>query len=301
MGLFDVFSKGLQRTREALSRAFSAALGPGADPATLEALEASLLAADLGPALAAQLVSDIRSSSGGAEGARAAARAALLKHLGEAQAADGNWLSRPALAKPEVTLLLGVNGSGKTTTAGKLAQHFQSKGEKVLLGAADTFRAAAADQLELWSKRSGAALVRQSEGADPAAVAFDTVSRGVAGGFDRVIIDTAGRLQTKVNLMEELKKVHRVCGKALPGAPHQVLLVLDGTAGQNMVSQARLFHAAVPLDGLVVTKLDGTARAGAVLLVARETGVGVQLVGFGEGAQDLREFEREAYVDALLP
>jgi fused signal recognition particle receptor len=144
-------------------------------------------------------------------------------------------------------------------------------------------------------------ILRQKEGADPAAVAFDAVSRGVSGGFDRVIIDTAGRLQTKVNLMEELKKVHRVCGKALAGAPHQVLLVLDGTSGQNMVSQAQLFQAAVPLDALVVTKLDGTAKAGAVLSVAVQTGVGVQLVGLGEGKEDLREFVRDAYVDALLP
>jgi fused signal recognition particle receptor len=301
MGLFDVFSKGLQRTRAVLERAFNTVLGGGLDPLSLQALEASFLAADLGPDLASRLVDEIRRAPGGAEGARAAARAFLLKELSKVQPRDGDWLTRPRLARPEVTLLLGVNGSGKTTTAGKLAAHFHAKNEKVLLGAADTFRAAAADQLELWAGRSGATLLRQKEGADPASVAFDAVGRGLAGGFDRVIIDTAGRLQTKVNLMEELKKVQRVCGKAMPGAPHQVLLVLDGTSGQNMLSQARIFHAAVPLSGLVVTKLDGTAKAGAVLAVAAETGVAVQLVGLGEGVHDLREFERAAFIDALLP
>lgn len=301
MGLFDVFTKGLQRTRAVLERAFNTVVGGGVDPASLQALEASFLAADLGPELASKLVDEIRRAPGGAEGARTAARAFLLKRLSKAQPRDGDWLTRTPSAKPEVTLMLGVNGSGKTTTAGKLAAHFHEKKEKVLLVAADTFRAAAADQLEQWAQRSGAELLRQKEGADPAAVAFDAVGRGLAGGFDRVIIDTAGRLQTKVNLMEELKKVHRVCGKALPGAPHQVLLVLDGTSGQNMLSQARIFHEAVPLSGLVVTKLDGTSKAGAVLAVAEETGVGVQLIGLGEGVQDLREFDRAAYIDALLP
>jgi fused signal recognition particle receptor len=222
----------------------------------------------------------------------------LLEEAGPEAAA---WLQRGPSARPEVTLLLGVNGSGKTTTAGKLASAFTQRGDTVLLGAADTFRAAAADQLELWAARSGAMLLRQKEGADPAAVAFDAVSRGIAGGFDRVIIDTAGRLQTKVNLMDELRKVRRVCGKALAGAPHETLLVLDGTAGQNMLSQARLFHAAVPLSGLVVTKLDGTAKAGALFSVAGETRVPVRLVGLGEGVQDLKEFDRAAFVDALLP
>ena len=301
MGLFDVFNRGLKRTREVLEKAFAAVTLGGADPASLEALEEALLQADLGPALAGELVDAVKRSSGGAAGARAAAKERLLKELSKVQPRDGDWLSRVPAAKPEVTLLLGVNGSGKTTTAGKLAAHFKARGEKVLLGAADTFRAAAADQLELWAGRAGVEILRQKEGADPAAVAFDAVSRGVSGGFDRVIIDTAGRLQTKVNLMEELKKVHRVCGKALAGAPHQVLLVLDGTSGQNMVSQAQLFQAAVPLDALVVTKLDGTAKAGAVLSVAVQTGVGVQLVGLGEGKEDLREFVRDAYVDALLP
>ena len=304
MGAFDAFTKGLQRARQALGRVFTAALRPGADPATLEELEQALLAADLGPELAAQLVAAVRRAPASEGGPRAAARAFLLQSLSGHPAAPGAGSAAGpggAQARPQVTLLLGVNGSGKTTTAGKLAWLHAQAGEKVLLGAADTFRAAAADQLQLWAERSGAALLRQAEGADPAAVAFDAVSRGVAGGFDRVIIDTAGRLQTKVNLMEELRKVHRVCGKALAGAPHTVLLVLDGTSGQNMLSQARLFNAAVPLGALAVTKLDGTAKAGALVTVASETGVPVRWVGLGESAEDLRPFDPEAFVDALLP
>lgn len=300
MGLFDLFGQGLKRSREAINRAFDALAGGRLDDAALEDLEAAFLAADLGAALSAELAEACRRSGPELAAAKTAAKKSLMARLAQAQAADGDLLDRPRGAKPQVILLLGVNGSGKTTTAGKLAQHFGVRGEKVLLGAADTFRAAAADQLALWAGRAGAELLRQREGADPAAVAFDSVARGVAGGFDRVIIDSAGRLQTKSNLMEELKKVHRVCGKALPGAPHEVLLVLDGTAGQNMLSQARLFHEAVPLTGLVVTKLDGSAKAGAIVPVLQALKVPVQLLGLGEKAEDLRNFERQAYVDGLI-
>ncbi len=298
MGWKDLFSRGLARTREALGRVLSAASGPGRGPEAERSLEEAFLGADLGPELAARLASAY--VRGGARG-RAEAADALLDCLPPAGRGPSGFLAAAPLARPEVTLLLGVNGSGKTTTAGKLAAAWTSRGQRVLLGAGDTFRAAAADQLGLWAARAGAELLRQSEGADPAAVAFDAVRRGVAAGFDRVLLDTAGRLQTKVNLMEELKKVHRVVGKALPGAPHRVLLVLDGTAGQNMASQARLFAAAVPLDGLVVTKLDGTARAGAVLKVSGDTGVPVALVGLGEGAGDLADFDPPAFIEALLP
>jgi fused signal recognition particle receptor len=302
MGIFDKFKDALGRSREALAKAFDA-LRPGEKlgPEALEALEAALLGSDLGPALAQELVDRVRRAGADLEAGKSAARALLLERLTHGQGADGDVLRRAAKGKPEVTLMLGVNGSGKTTTSGKLAWHFRRRGEKVLLGAADTFRAAAADQLALWAQRSGAELLRQAEGADPAAVAFDAVSKGLSGGFDRVLIDTAGRLQTKSNLMEELKKVHRVAVKALAGGPVQVLLVLDGTSGQNMVSQARLFHEAVPLDGLVVTKLDGTAKAGALLQVQQEVKVPVQLLGLGEGPEDLREYEREAFARALLP
>lgn len=302
MGLFDLFSQGLSRSRDALAKAFDA-LRPGEKlaPQDLEDLEAALLAADLGPELALALADKVRRAGADLAAGKAAARALLLERLRQGQAVDGDLLRRPPQGRPEVTLMLGVNGSGKTTTSGKLAWHFKRRGERVLLGAADTFRAAAADQLALWAQRTGSDLLRQAEGADPAAVAFDAISKGVSGGYDRVLIDTAGRLQTKSNLMEELKKVHRVALKALAGQPVQVLLVLDGTAGQNMVSQARLFHAAVPLDGLVITKLDGTAKAGALLQVQLELKVPVQLVGLGEAPEDLREYEREAFAHALLP
>jgi fused signal recognition particle receptor len=300
MGLFDIFSQGLKRTRDAIGKAFEAVAGAPADPLALEHLEAALLAADLGASLAAEVVDSVKRAGPDLEAAKNAAQALLLKRLSTSQMADGDYLERPPQAKPQVTLLVGVNGSGKTTTTGKLAWHFTQKKQKVLLGAADTFRAAAADQLQLWAGRTGAELCRQAEGADPAAVAFDSVSKGVNSGVDRILIDTAGRLQTKSNLMEELKKVHRVCAKALPGAPHEVLLVLDGTAGQNMLSQARLFHEAVPLTGLVLTKLDGSAKAGALLAVVAEIKVPVQLVGFGEKAEDLRPFEREAFVAGLF-
>jgi fused signal recognition particle receptor len=302
VGIFDLFHKGLSRSREAIAKALDG-LRPGVamDAAALEGLEAALLSADLGPELAGALVERLRRSGADLEAGKAAARALLRERLAQLQPADGALLRAPALAKPEVTLLLGVNGSGKTTTAGKLAWHFRQRQEKVLLGAADTFRAAAADQLALWAGRCGADLSRQAEGADPSAVAFDAVARGVSQGYDRVLIDTAGRLQTKSNLMEELKKLRRVTAKALAGAPHRVLLVLDGTAGQNMVSQAKLFHDAVPLDGLVVTKLDGSSKAGAVLAVLEAVKVPVLLIGLGEGAEDLREFQRDAFADALLP
>lgn len=295
MGLFDIFKQGLRRSRAALQAAFG---GPAA--ADTGELEAALLAADLGPELAFELAEKLRGLATPAE-LRAEARRHLTDRLCAAQAADGSLLASQPLARPEINLLVGVNGSGKTTTAGKLAAHFCARGERILLGAGDTFRAAAAEQLALWAERSGAGLLRQAEGADPAAVAFDSVSRAAAGGYDRAFIDTAGRLQTKTNLMEELRKVHRVCGKALAGAPHRVLLVLDGTSGQNMLSQVRLFREALPLDGLVVTKLDGSSRAGALLSVARESGIPVVLVGLGEGSGDLQDFNREAFVDALLP
>jgi fused signal recognition particle receptor len=300
MGLLDIFSQGLRRTRAALSQALDAVAGGKVDAASLEALEAAFLGADLGAELAAELCDAVKRSGPDLADAKAAARQLLLKRLSAVQGADGDYLQRRPASRPQVTLMVGVNGSGKTTTTGKLAQHFRQGGEKVLLGAADTFRAAASEQLALWAQRTGAELCRQGEGADPAAVAFDSVARGAAGGFDRVLIDTAGRLQTKGNLMEELKKIHRVCAKALPGAPHEVLLVLDATAGRNMLSQARLFHDAVPLSGLVLTKLDGTAKAGALLAVAAGIKVPVQLVGFGEKAEDLRHFEREAFVAGLF-
>jgi fused signal recognition particle receptor len=202
--------------------------------------------------------------------------------------------------EPRVIVLVGVNGVGKTTTLAKLAARYRAEGKKVLMAAADTFRAAASEQLEVWARRTGAELVRQRAGADPAAVAFDALEAARARSMDVLLVDTAGRLHTKHNLMEELKKIQRVLGKSQPGAPHEVLLVLDATTGQNALSQAREFQEAVAPTGLIVAKLDGTAKAGIILAIRQELGLDVRFVGLGEGMQDLEPFDPGAFVDALL-
>lgn len=201
---------------------------------------------------------------------------------------------------PHVTLIVGVNGTGKTTTAGKLAAQLIGQGKTVLLGAADTFRAAAAEQLTVWSERTGAGLVRHAEGADPGAVAYDATDAGISRKVDNVLIDTAGRLHTKVNLMEELKKVARVVAKRLPGAPHEVLLVLDATTGQNGLQQARIFTEALPVTGIILTKLDGTAKGGMAIGIHRELGIPIKFIGVGEGVEDLRPFDAKEFVEALF-
>lgn len=202
--------------------------------------------------------------------------------------------------KPHVTLIAGVNGSGKTTTAGKLAAQLAKEGKKVMLGAADTFRAAAAEQLTIWSERTGADIIKHKEGADPASVAYDATDAAIARGADNLLIDTAGRLHTKTNLMEELKKVRRVIQKRLPEAPHEVLLVLDATTGQNGLQQARLFTQALTVNGIVLTKLDGTAKGGIVVAIQKELGIPIKLIGVGEGVDDLQPFDAQAFVDALF-
>nr|WP_320050135.1 signal recognition particle-docking protein FtsY [uncultured Desulfuromonas sp.] len=201
---------------------------------------------------------------------------------------------------PFVLMVIGVNGVGKTTTIGKLAQQFSSQGKKVILGAADTFRAAAADQLEVWGERSGVTVIRHDEGADPAAVAFDAAKAAVARKADILILDTAGRLHTKVNLMEEMKKLYRVLGREIPDAPHETLLVLDATTGQNALVQARLFQEAVGVTGIALTKLDGTAKGGMAVAIGAELGLPVRYVGIGEGIEDLRPFDPQMFADALF-
>ena len=201
---------------------------------------------------------------------------------------------------PTVILVVGVNGSGKTTTIGKLAHRLTELGQKVVIGAGDTFRAAAVEQLAVWADRAGVDIVKQAPGADPGAVAFDAVAAGRARGADVVIIDTAGRLQTQHNLMEELRKVHGVTGKAMEGAPHHVLLVIDSTTGQNGLSQARLFSEAVPVSGLVLTKFDGVARGGIVLAIERDLGIPVAMIGVGESIDDLQPFDARAFAEAIF-
>jgi fused signal recognition particle receptor len=199
-----------------------------------------------------------------------------------------------------VLLIIGVNGSGKTTTIGKLAAKLIADGKRVLVGAGDTFRAAAAEQLEIWANRVGATLVRGKEGADPSSVLFDAVKRGAAESFDVVIADTAGRLHTKTDLMEELQKVRRVIGKAAPGAPHETWLVIDSTSGQNAIAQAQIFTQAMSVSGIVLTKLDGTAKGGVILGIADQLQIPVRFIGIGERVEDLREFEASEFVEALF-
>ncbi len=208
-----------------------------------------------------------------------------------------NWT---APEKPHVTLITGVNGSGKTTTAGKLAAKLIADGRAVLLGAADTFRAAAAEQLSIWSERSGAGIIKHKEGSDPASVAYDAVDAAIARGVDNLLIDTAGRLHTKVNLMEELKKIQRVMRKRLPEAPHEVLLVLDATTGQNGLQQARVFTEALEVTGVILTKLDGTAKGGMIVAIQKELGIPIKLIGVGEGIDDLQPFHAREFVEALF-
>jgi fused signal recognition particle receptor len=223
--------------------------------------------------------------------------ARVLHVNGESEAVE---ITLPPAPRPYVVMVVGVNGVGKTTMIGKLANVYRERGYKVIVGAADTFRAAANEQLEIWAQRAGVDIVRQAHGADPAAVAFDSLSSAISRKADVVIIDTAGRLHTKINLMEELKKIRRVLDKRLSGAPHEVLLVLDATTGQNALQQVKQFTSAVEVTGLVLTKLDGTAKGGIVLAISQELKVPVKFIGVGEQIDDLQVFDRRAFVDALF-
>lgn len=273
----------------------------GVDGLTLERLEQTLLEADLGVPVTMRLVEEVRSRA--AKGKIRTPddfRAAIVELVGDALRAGNADATLTLAATPTVILVLGVNGAGKTTSIGKLAAKLRREGKSVLLGAGDTFRAGAIDQLKVWAERTGAEFVGAQPGADPAAVAFQSIDAGIARGVDVIIIDTAGRLHTSAALMDELKKVHRVVAKRLEGAPHEALLVLDGTVGQNAVQQAKQFAAAVPLTGLIVTKLDGTARGGVVVAVHEAVNVPVKFLGFGEQATDLEPFDATAFAGELL-
>jgi fused signal recognition particle receptor len=264
-----------------------------------EELEDALLSADCGMAATMELVDELRAET--KEG-RIVGGQDLAKSLWQIVAREmAPEPARIALGhSPTVILVVGVNGTGKTTTVGKLAHRLSELDQQVVIGAADTFRAAAVDQLAVWAERAGAQLVRQGAGADPGAVAFDACAAGKSRGADVVLIDTAGRLQTKKNLMEELRKVAAVPGKVDPTAPHETLLVLDATTGQNGLSQAKLFGEAVPLTGVILTKLDGTAKGGIALAIRKELGIPVKLVGVGEQLEDLRPFDAEAFAKAIF-
>ncbi len=299
MGLWDRFRRGLERTRAALVLALGDALGRRAlDGATLESLSEALLAADVRPSTTDRLIADARRLLQADESLdlRGALERAAVQLLGGQHATFA-----PGPEKPWVALLVGVNGVGKTTFAGKLAAHYARAGRRTLLVAADTFRAAAVEQLDVWATRAGVELVRGgAPGADPASVVHDGLAAARSRGADVVLVDTAGRLHTKHNLMTELVKVARVCERQVPGAPHHVLLVLDGTQGLNGLAQAREFTKAVPVTSLAVTKLDGTSRGGVVLAIAGELALPVSLVGLGEGADDWQPFDAEAYARGLF-
>jgi fused signal recognition particle receptor len=301
MGVVSQLGRGLAKTREGLLGSLRRLL-PGSrklTPELCEALEGALLAADVGVAAATALMDAVRDlvwQSGEADAD--SVRVVLKKVMIDRLRTDGK--AETILNALHVILLAGVNGVGKTTVAGKLAGLYGRQGKRVVLVAADTFRAAAGEQLTLWGRRVGAEVVRHQAGGDPAAVAYDGVAAAQARKADVVLVDTAGRLHTKSNLMDELRKVKRTLGKAMPGAPHDVWLILDATVGQNGLAQARQFHEALGVTGVILTKLDGTAKGGIVLAVAGELGLPVRYIGVGEGVEDLQAFEPEAFVDALL-
>lgn len=292
---------GLARTRDGLARRLHQAVGryDRIDEDLLEEIESILLQTDVGVETTLRIIDGLRDRAVDRRTRNSDDLMDLLREemtdiLGDAPAPESDQ-------RPRVIMIVGVNGSGKTTTAGKMAARYAGEGKKVLIAAADTFRAAAIDQLEVWARRAEADIIRHQHGSDPSAVVYDAMQAASARGSDVVLIDTAGRLHTKGNLMEELKKIKRTAGKQMDGAPHEVLLVLDGTTGQNALSQARVFSEALGgLTGIALTKLDGTARGGIVFAIGVQLGIPVKLIGVGERIEDLQDFDAPAFVDALF-
>ncbi|MCA9049342.1 MAG: signal recognition particle-docking protein FtsY [Planctomycetaceae bacterium] len=310
MGLFDRLKAGLKKTKEILRTDVRDLFRAGAilDESLLEEFEGRLIRTDMGVAASAKIVSRLREQHGGRTVDVDAVWETVRTELRQLLKGDGTrWdLNHPLspLAKsadgPTVILVAGVNGVGKTTSIAKIANLLQKHGHKVILAAGDTFRAAAVEQLTMWSQRLGCEIVRKESGSDPAAVAYEGATKAVETGADYLIVDTAGRLQTQRNLMDELDKIRRVIRKVIPDAPHESLLVLDATTGQNGLSQAKSFSAAVSCTGLVLAKLDGTARGGVTVAIRQEMGIPVKYIGVGEGIDDLEVFDAEAFVDALF-
>ena len=303
-GFFDKLKKGLSKTHqgfvEKIDRLF---LGKKTiDQDLLDDLEALLFEADLGVKTTTQLIEGVqqglkRGELQDPEKVKEFIKEEILKIL---QTGEHPLTINSSQSKPFVMMVVGVNGAGKTTTIGKIAHQYSSQNNKILIGAADTFRAAAVEQLEIWANRVGADFIKQSKGSDPSAVAFDSIHAAKARNTDIVLIDTAGRLHTKVNLMEELKKVKRIVGRECPGAPHEILLVLDATTGQNAISQAKLFNEAIGVTGIALTKLDGTAKGGIIVGITEEMKIPIRYIGVGEAIDDLKEFNATEFVQALF-
>lgn len=302
MGFFDQLKKGLNKTRENLTGKIEKLIIGYADidEDLLEELEETLIMADVGIKTTENLMEAVRRGIRKKEIRTPEDLKPFLQKQIAAILQRGEDVTREAVEGPTVLLVIGVNGAGKTTTIGKLSAYYKQQGKSVMLAAADTFRAAAIDQLEVWGQRTGAQVIRHEEGSDPAAVAFDAVRAAKARHIDMLIIDTAGRLQTKSNLMQELEKINRVIGREIPGAPHETLLVLDATTGQNAISQAELFTKVAPISGVVLTKLDGTAKGGVVIGIKNQLSMPVKWIGVGEGVEDLRPFSAEDFAKALF-
>ncbi|MBZ0169354.1 cell division protein FtsY [Candidatus Methylomirabilis lanthanidiphila] len=302
-GLFGRFVAGLARTRQGLAGHIGRLFGANAPSAAdLDALEEALIAADFGPALAQQLTAPLqqrlgRRDLGDLNQVEDALKHGILEILSKV-APPPSSVAHPT--RPQVFLFLGINGSGKTTTIGKFANRLTNEGGRVVLAAADTFRAAAIEQLGLWGRRVGADVISHQAGADPSAVVFDAVQAACSRGASHLLIDTAGRLHTKRNLMEELKKIQRVVSRQMPDAPHERIMVLDATSGLNALVQAKTFHEAVGLTSLILTKLDGTAKGGVVVAIADQLKLPITYVGLGEGVDDLQPFAPETFTDALF-
>lgn len=292
MGFLERLKRSLEKTKKAFFDGIRQLLRGGRiDEETLQELEELLIAADVGHQTASWIIEKIKRE-------RSDDPVSSLKNILVELLEGDNSLNLND--SPSVISVVGVNGSGKTTTVAKLAAQFQTMGKSVVMAAADTFRAAAIDQLKVWGEKINCTIIAHDEGADPAAVAYDAVNHAKSKGKDVVIIDTAGRLHTKKNLMEELRKIHRVVGKLVEGAPHEVLLVIDATTGQNGLVQARVFKEIVNVTGLVITKLDGTAKGGIALAIKHELGLPIKFIGVGEGVEDLRRFDAREFIEALL-